>query len=233
MSKEKNESDILEIQDASAEEIGDNHLSASLRTPLREDAFDSSDQEKIEKIEKHFAHIMEALGLDLSDESLKGTPLRVAKMYVEELFYGLHPEKKPIARKFGNKYKYGEMIVVKNINVTSFCEHHFLPFIGQAHVAYISSGRVIGLSKINRIVDYYARRPQVQERLTLQIADELQQALESEDIAVFIDSKHFCVSTRGIQDRNSSTITAEYRGAFKNAQTQQRFIDYISTKTEM
>jgi len=233
MSKEKNEVGSLELDQTKADEIGDDHISTSVKTPLREDAFDLTDGEKIEVIEKHFAKIMEALGLDLNDESLSGTPQRVAKMYVKEIFKGLNPKNRPDARKFGNKYEYGEMVVVKNINVTSFCEHHFLPFIGKAHVAYFSTGKVIGLSKINRVVDYYARRPQVQERLTLQIADELETALESEDVAVFIESKHFCVSTRGIQDRESSTVTTEYRGQFKDEMTQQRFIDYIKTQIDV
>lgn len=233
MSKEKHVLDTLAINEAEAEDLGDDHLSTSIRTPLRKDAFDLTDEEKIKIIEDHFGQIMQALGLDLSDESLRGTPHRVAKMYVKEIFHGLNPKFRPIARKFGNKYQYGDMIVEKNINVTSFCEHHFLPFLGKAHVAYISSGKVIGLSKINRIVNYYSRRPQVQERLTLQIADELQHALETEDIAVFIDSKHLCVSTRGIQDRESSTITTEYRGAFRKEKTQQRFIDYINSKIEL
>lgn len=233
MSKEKNAVGSLELDHTEADEIGDDHISTSAKTPLREDAFDLSDGEKIEVIEKHFAKIMEALGLDLNDESLSGTPQRVAKMYVKEIFKGLNPKNRPDARKFGNKYEYGDMVVVKNINVTSFCEHHFLPFIGKAHVAYYSTGKVIGLSKINRVVDHYARRPQVQERLTLQIADELETALESKDVAVFIESKHFCVSTRGIQDRESSTVTTEYRGQFKNEMTQQRFIDYIKAQTDL
>jgi len=233
MSKEKNAVGSLELDHTEADEIGDDHISTSVKTPLREDAFDLTDGEKIEVIEKHFAKIMEALGLDLNDESLSGTPQRVAKMYVKEIFKGLNPKNRPDARKFGNKYEYGDMVVVKNINVTSFCEHHFLPFIGKAHVAYYSTGKVIGLSKINRVVDHYARRPQVQERLTLQIADELETALESKDVAVFIESKHFCVSTRGIQDRESSTVTTEYRGQFKNEMTQQRFIDYIKAQTDM
>ncbi len=233
MSKEKNAVGSLELDHTEADEIGDDHISTSVKTPLREDAFDLTDGEKIEVIEKHFAKIMEALGLDLKDESLSGTPQRVAKMYVKEIFKGLNPKNRPDARKFGNKYEYGDMVVVKNINVTSFCEHHFLPFIGKAHVAYYSTGKVIGLSKINRVVDYYARRPQVQERLTLQIADELETALESKDVAVFIESKHFCVSTRGIQDRESSTVTTEYRGQFKDEITQQRFIDYIKAQTDM
>ncbi len=233
MSKEKNAVGSIELNHTEADEIGDDHISTSVKTPLREDAFDLTDGEKIEEIEKHFAKIMEALGLDLNDESLSGTPHRVAKMFVKEIFKGLNPKNRPDARKFGNKYEYGDMVVVKNINVTSFCEHHFLPFIGKAHVAYYSTGKVIGLSKINRVVDYYARRPQVQERLTLQIADELETALESKDVAVFIESKHFCVSTRGIQDRESSTVTTEYRGKFKDEMTQQRFIDYIKAQTEM
>ena len=223
--------DTLDLNHSDAEEIGDNHLSTSVQTPLRKDAFDLSDTEKIEVIEKHFAEIMHALGLDLTDESLSGTPHRVAKMYVKEIFQGLNPVNRPDTRKFANKYEYGDMVVVKNINVTSFCEHHFLPFIGKAHVAYYSSGKVIGLSKINRIVDYYSRRPQVQERLTLQVAEELQESLETGDVAVFIESKHFCVSTRGIQDRESSTVTTEYRGRFKEKDVQQRFIDYL--KAEM
>jgi GTP cyclohydrolase I len=233
MSKEKNVLDSIQMNHNDADDMGDNHLSSSVKTPLRSDAFELSDKEKIEIIQKNFAEIMHALGLDLNDESLKGTPYRVAKMYVEEIFHGLNPKNRPDAKKFDNKYEYGDMVVVKNINVTSFCEHHFLPFIGKAHVAYFSSGRVIGLSKINRIVDFYSRRPQVQERLTLQIADELQTALETENVAVFIESKHFCVSTRGIQDRESSTVTTEYRGEFKKELVQQRFIDYMKTNTEM
>lgn len=216
-----------------AEEIGEDHIATSVQTPLRSDAFDLTDDEKIKKIETHFKEIMHTLGLDLNDESLSGTPYRVAKMYVNEIFQGLNPKNRPNAKKFENKYEYEDLVVVKNINVTSFCEHQFLPFLGHAHVAYKSGGRVIGLSKINRMVDYYSRRPQVQERLTLQIADELQQSLGTEDVAVFIESKHLCVSTRGIQDRDSSTVTTEYRGEFKNELTQQRFIDYIHSKTDL
>jgi GTP cyclohydrolase IA len=232
MSKEKNLADALEIDPSLAEEMGEDHISTSVVTPLRDDAFDAPDSEKIKIIEEHFGKIMHALGLDLKDESLSGTPHRVAKMYVKEIFSGLNPDNKPTARKFGNKYEYDDVVVVKDINVTSFCEHHFLPFIGKAHVAYISSGKVIGLSKINRIVDYFARRPQVQERLTLQIADELNRALETDDVAVFIDCKHLCVSTRGIKDRESSTVTTQYRGQFQKKKTQQRFIDYIQSKSE-
>lgn len=233
MSKDKDAYNSLTIDHEEAEEKGDAHTSTSAVTPLREDAFELSDDEKIEIIEDHFRKIMDTLGLDTTDESLSGTPYRVAKMYVNEIFHGLKPSEKPSIRKFANKYNYEQMVVEKNINVTSFCEHHFLPFLGKAHVAYISSGQVIGLSKINRIVDYYSRRPQVQERLTLQVADELQSALETDDVAVFIESKHLCVSTRGIEDRESSTVTTEFRGAFKDDQTQQRFIDYIQQETKM
>ncbi|MAL17828.1 MAG: GTP cyclohydrolase I FolE [Balneola sp.] len=224
----------LDLDKITAEEIGEDHLSTGVQTPLRQDAFEKTDDEKIEIIQEHFAEIMHTLGLDLNDDSLKGTPYRVAKMYVKEIFEGLNPKNKPVARQFNNDYDYNGMVVEKNIQVTSFCEHHFLPFIGKAHVGYISSGKkVIGLSKINRIVDYYSRRPQVQERLTLQIADELSAALETDDIAVFIDSKHLCVSTRGIKDITSTTITSEYRGAFKEEATQQKFIDYIKTNTDI
>ncbi|MTI88712.1 MAG: GTP cyclohydrolase I FolE [Balneolaceae bacterium] len=224
----------LDLDKITAEEIGEDHIGTAELTPLRENAFEKTDDEKIEIIQEHFAQIMHTLGLDLEDDSLKGTPYRVAKMYVKEIFEGLNPKNKPLARQFNNNYDYNGMVIEKDIQVTSFCEHHFLPFIGKAHVAYISSGKkVIGLSKINRIVDYYSRRPQVQERLTLQIADELQEALETEDVAVYIDSKHFCVSTRGIKDTSSSTITSEFRGAFKNENTQRKFIDFIATKTDL
>jgi len=216
-----------------ADERGDDHVGSSELTPLRDDAFEKSDAEKIELIQENFAQIMHTLGLDLTDDSLKGTPYRVAKMYVKEIFNGLDPKNRPDARTFSNHYDYSDMVIEKNIQVTSFCEHHFLPFIGKAHVAYISTGNVIGLSKINRLVDYYSRRPQVQERLTLQIADALAEAMGTEDVAVFIDSKHLCVSTRGIRDVSSSTITSEFRGAFKDKATQQKFIDFIRTDTDL
>lgn len=225
--------DNLNLDKITAEELGDDHIGSSELTPLRDDAFDLTDEEKIERIQEHFAQIMHTLGLDLTDDSLKGTPYRVAKMFVKEIFNGLNPENKPTARAFSNHYDYSDMVIEKNIQVTSFCEHHFLPFIGKAHVAYISTGKVIGLSKINRLVDYYARRPQVQERLTLQIADALSEAMGTEDVAVFIDSKHLCVSTRGIRDISSSTITSEFRGAFKDKTTQQKFIDFIKTDTDL
>jgi len=211
--------------------IGDDHLSGSVETPLRPDAFELSDEEKIAKIEHHFSEIMTTLGLDLHDQSLRGTPHRVAKMYVREVFYGLKPENRPTAKKFENSYSYRDMVVVKNINVTSFCEHHFLPFLGRAHVAYMSGGKVIGLSKINRIVDYYSRRPQVQERLNLQIVQELQAVLNTQDVACVIDAKHLCVNSRGISDISSSTVTSEFGGVFKSDEKKREFLDYIQLDT--
>lgn len=233
MNNDKELLESVDLNQISDDDLGDNHVATSIETPLRKDAFTRSDEEKIAIIEEHFGEIMKTLGLDLKDESLKGTPRRVAKMYVQEIFKGLNPKNRPVARKFTNHYEYSDMLVEKNIQVTSFCEHHFLPFIGKAHVGYISSGNVIGLSKINRIVDYFSRRPQVQERLTLQIADALVGALETEDVAVFIESKHYCVSTRGIQDISSSTVTSEYRGQFRELDVQKKFIEYIRTETEM
>lgn len=233
MNHDKEALHTVDMENLTHDEVGDNHVMTSVDTPLREDAFEMDKDQKIEVIRDHFKSIMETLGLDVDNESLSGTPLRVAKMYVNEIFRGLDPANKPVARKFSNEYEYGDMVVEKNIQVSSFCEHHFLPFVGKAHVAYMSSGKVIGLSKINRIVDYYSRRPQVQERLTLQITNELVEALESEDVAVFIESRHFCVSMRGIQDTASSTITSEFRGAFRSGETQRRFLDYIRTETEM
>jgi GTP cyclohydrolase I len=207
--------------------IGDMHVGTSIETPMRKDAFELSDDEKINSIEDKFREIMETMGLDLSDDSLQGTPHRVAKMFVKEIFYGLNPENKPKISVFENKFNYGEMLVEKNINMNSTCEHHFLPITGKAHVAYISNGEVIGLSKINRIVDYFARRPQVQERLTVQIANELKAILKTEDVAIVIDAKHMCVSSRGIQDESSSTITAEYSGKFKNKAVREEFLRYL------
>lgn len=208
--------------------IGDNHIATSLETPMRDDAFLLSDDQKMVLIESKFRDIMDILGLDLNDDSLNGTPHRVAKMFVKEIFSGLNPENKPKISVFENKFKYGEMLVEKNINLNSTCEHHFLPIVGKAHVAYVSSGQVIGLSKINRIVDYFARRPQVQERLTVQIANELKRILKTEDVAVVIDAKHLCVSSRGIQDEGSSTITAEYGGIFKEQVRKDEFLKYLS-----
>ena len=209
------------------DEIGNDHLGNPYDTPTRSDAFDISNNEKKEIIAEHFRAIMETLGLDLNDDSLMGTPYRVAKMYVEEIFHGLNPENKPKIALFENKYQYNEMLVEKNITFYSNCEHHFVPIIGKAHIAYISSGKVIGLSKINRIVDYYARRPQVQERLTNQIGNELKDILETEDVAVVIDAKHLCVSSRGIKDDTSSTTTSFYSGKFKSSSAKKEFQNYL------
>jgi len=214
------------------EEIGDNHISGSTETPMRPDAFELSDIEKIESIKKDVESIMHTLGLDLTDDSLKGTPNRVAKMFVQEIFGGLHPDRKPKASTFDNKYKYNEMLVEKNIILYSTCEHHLLPIVGKAHIAYISNGTVVGLSKMNRIVDYYAKRPQVQERLTMQIVRELQNVLGTEDVACVIDAKHLCVNSRGIRDVDSSTVTSEFGGAFKNPNTKREFLDYIQMETD-
>lgn len=216
------------IDNSSHDLIGDNHVATSVDTPMREDAFDLSDEQKMAIIEDKFREIMDVLGLDLDDDSLSGTPHRVAKMFVKEIFYGLNPDNKPKMSVFENKFKYGEMLVEKNINLNSTCEHHFLPIIGKAHVAYVSNGQVIGLSKINRIVDYFARRPQVQERLTVQIANELKKVLGTEDVAVVIDAKHLCVSSRGIQDEGSSTVTAEYGGIFREQRRKEEFLKYLS-----
>lgn len=214
------------------DEIGDDHLATSAKTPLRNDAFDLSDAEKIKIIEKDIYNVMQTLGLDLTDDSLKGTPKRVAKSFVNELFGGLNPKNKPKMSTFDNNYKYGEMLVEKNITVYSSCEHHLLPIVGRAHVAYISNGKVIGLSKINRIVDFYAKRPQVQERLTMQIVQELQKAMDTQDVACVIDAKHLCVNSRGIRDIASSTVTAEFGGKFKNESVKQEFLNYIQLQTE-
>lgn len=207
--------------------IGDNHIATSKDTPLRPDAFDISNKEKIKLIAEKFKDIMEIMGLDLTDDSLKGTPNRVAKMYIEEVFSGLNPANKPDIKLFENKYQYNQMLVEKNITLHSYCEHHFVPILGHAHVAYISNGHVIGLSKINRIVRYFAKRPQVQERLTEQIAQELKHILKTEDVAVMIDAEHLCVSTRGIEDTNSSTVTAHYSGKFLEKDVKSEFLAYI------
>jgi len=212
--------------------IGDNHISTSAETPMKPNAFDKSNKEKIELIKHNVHEIMEILGLDMEDDSLQGTPNRVAKMFVNEIFSGLDPANKPNASSFENKYKYGEMLVEKNIVLYSTCEHHLLPIVGRAHIAYISSGRVVGLSKMNRIVDYYAKRPQVQERLTMQIVQELQQALGTEDVACIIDAKHLCVNSRGIRDIESSTVTTEFGGRFKEEALRREFIDYIKLDTQ-
>lgn len=209
--------------------IGDDHVATSLETPLRDDAFAVDDDLKIELIQNHFREIMNILGLDLDDDSLSGTPYRVAKMYVKEIFGGLNPANKPDTKLFENKYQYNKMVIEKNITLYSYCEHHFLPIIGKAHVAYFSGGKVIGLSKINRLVQYYARRPQVQERLTNQIADGMKEALQSDDVAVIIDAEHLCVRSRGIKDTNSNTITVSYSGKFQDEKNQMKFISLVNS----
>ena len=206
---------------------GDDHTMTSLETPLRPDAFKMTDTEKIQKIEHHFREIMWTLGLDLEDDSLQGTPHRVAKMYVKEVFSGLDPKNKPDVKLFDNKYKYNEMLVEKDITLYSHCEHHFVPIIGKAHVAYISNGQVIGLSKLNRIVQYFAKRPQVQERLTMQIAHEIREMTQSSDVAVVIEATHLCVSSRGVKDISSSTVTSSYSGEFENEDRKKEFLSYI------
>jgi len=211
--------------------MGDDHFASSPETPLRDDAFEISDEEKISIIEKNVFNILDTLGMDLTDDSLKGTPKRVAKAWVNELFGGLKPEKMPKTSTFDNKYSYTEMLVEKNITVYSTCEHHLLPIIGKAHVAYFSKGTVIGLSKMNRIVDYFAKRPQVQERLTMQVVKALQKALGTDDVACVIDAKHLCVNSRGIRDVDCSTVTAEFGGKFKDKNVKREFLDYIRTES--
>jgi GTP cyclohydrolase I len=218
----------LKLNGFSIEDIGEDHLFTNLETPLKDDAFEMPDNEKKERISFLFKEIMDVLGLDLTDDSLKGTPERVAKMYVEEIFSGLNPKNKPKVALFENKYRYNEMLVEKDITFYSNCEHHFVPIIGKAHIAYISSGKVIGLSKLNRIVQYFAKRPQVQERLTNQIANELKLALNTEDIAVIIDAKHLCVSSRGVKDDTSTTITSYYGGKFKKEPKVLELHNYIN-----
>ena len=226
--KSENNFETNTISNLSVEDIGNDHLFTSLETPMVKDAFTKSDSEKKEIIAFHFSEIMKALDLDLTDDSLKGTPERVAKMYIDEIFSGLNPKNKPKMALFDNKYQYNQMLVEKNITFYSNCEHHFVPIFGKAHVAYISSGKVIGLSKLNRIVQYYAKRPQVQERLTMQIAEDLKAALETEDVAVIIDAKHLCVSSRGVQDESSVTVTTSFNGAFNNPQKINELLQLIN-----
>jgi GTP cyclohydrolase I len=209
------------------DEMGDDHAGSAYETPMRDDAFELSDDQKIERIEEHFKAIMLTLGLDLTDDSLRGTPRRVAKMYVQEIFSGLSPNTKPAMTLFENAYNYSEMLVEKDITFYSNCEHHFVPIWGKAHIAYISSGKVVGLSKLNRVVQYFARRPQVQERLTIQIANELKRALNTEDVAVIIDAHHMCVHSRGVKDTNSSTITSSFGGKFKEEATRAEFLKHV------
>ena len=223
---------IEQVLKGQEEEMENDHLSAAEDTPLRKDAFDLSDEEKINKIQSSVKDILITLGMDLTDDSLKGTPKRVAKMFVNEIFGGLNPEKKPKSSTFDNKYKYGEMLVEKNITLYSTCEHHLLPIVGIAHVAYISNGTVVGLSKMNRIVDYFAKRPQVQERLNIQVVRELQEVLGTKDVACVIDAKHLCVNSRGISDIQSSTVTAEYGGKFKEDAVRSEFLEYLNLDTK-
>jgi len=205
-------------------------IDSELNNPITTYAFELSDEEKIKAIEYHFSKIMETIGLDLSDDSLKDTPGRVAKMYVKELFSGLNPLNKPEVTLFDNIYGYSEMLLEKDITFFSNCEHHFVPIFGRAHVAYISSGKIIGLSKLNRLVNYFSRRPQVQERLTMQIAKDLQEQLETEDVAVLMDARHFCVASRGIKDSTASTVTSFYGGKFKEEALRKEFMNAINLK---
>lgn len=205
----------------------DNHYLTSIETPIRSDAFEIDDEIKIELIEKKFREIMEVLGLDLTDDSLKETPKRVAKIYVKEIFKGLDPKNKPSVTLFENKYKFNQMLVEKDIAVYSYCEHHFVPIIGKAHIAYFSSGKVVGLSKINRMIQYYSKRPQVQERLTVQIANEMKEMLQTEDVAVIIEADHLCVASRGVQDVSSSTVTSSYYGKFLDSNVRDEFLKYV------
>jgi GTP cyclohydrolase I len=219
--------DAIEEELLQLEHIGNDHVSINKETPLKMDAFQLSDNEKIDIIATHFSKIMDTLGLDLNDDSLSGTPYRVAKMYVKEVFQGLNPVNKPHMKTFENNYNYDEILLEKNISVKSYCEHHFVPITGKAHVAYISSGEVVGLSKLNRIVDYFSRRPQVQERLTIQIAEELKKALNTEDVAIIIEAAHMCVSSRGIQDDGSTTVTSSFNGVFKQKDKKKELLDMI------
>ena len=214
------EKEIFEI-------MGDNHQMTSAQTPLRPDAFVKTEEEKMKAIENHFYHIMEEMGLDMTDDSLKGTPHRVAKMFIKEIFSGLDPNNKPKISVFENSYHYDKMLVEANISFNSTCEHHFLPIIGKAHIGYISSGKVIGLSKLNRIVDYYSRRPQVQERLIMQIFNELKQVLETDNVIVVMEATHLCVSSRGIKDESSYTSTIQYGGVFNQKENRNDFFNLI------
>ncbi len=222
----------IELSNRHIDDMGDDHISTSIETPMKADAFDRTDEEKIAVIAQHFQAIMETLGLDLTDDSLKGTPHRVAKMYVKEIFQGLNPANKPVMTLFENKYKYNEILVEKNISFYSNCEHHFVPIIGRAHVAYISNGNVVGLSKLNRLVEYFAKRPQVQERLTMQIGKALQDDLGTDDVAIVIDAKHLCVASRGVEDDTASTVTAFYGGKFRDDKVKSEFLKYLELKTE-
>ena len=219
---------ILDSIRKKIEEDGDNHIMSNLNTPIVDNAFELSDSEKIKLIENYFRKIMMVLGLDLEDDSLKGTPYRVAKMYVKEICAGLKIEEKPKVSLFDNKYNYSKMLIEKNITFYSICEHHFVPIVGKAHIGYVSSGKVIGLSKMHRIINYFAKRPQVQERMTVQIFNELKSILNTEDVAVLIDADHLCVSSRGIKDVTSSTITIESGGQFQREKKWSEFLSLIN-----
>ncbi len=210
------------------EDIGDAHIGTSPETPLRENAFDLTDTEKQEQIEEHFRAILDILGLDLTDDSLQGTPKRVAKMFVNEIFSGLNPINEPSITLFANKFNYQQMLVEKGIKLHTFCEHHFLPIYGVAHIAYMANGNVIGLSKLNRIVEYYAKRPQVQERLTVQIANHLRTVLRTDDVAVYIEAKHMCVQLRGVEHNDCSTVTSDYSGKFLDEAVKAEFLQAIA-----
>ena len=210
--------------------LGDNHQMTSAETPMRKDAFLKSDEEKMKVIENHFYEIMHEMGMDMTDDSLKGTPHRVAKMFIKEIFSGLNPAAKPKISVFENSYHYDKMLVEANISFNSTCEHHFLPIIGKAHIGYISSGKVIGLSKLNRIVDYYSRRPQVQERLIMQIFNELKSVLETENVIVVMEAKHVCVSSRGIKDESSFTSTIQYGGVFNEKENRNDFFNLLKSE---
>ena len=220
------------MNDERIDQIGEDHVATSAQNPLRADAFDLSNNEKIEKIQESVKDILQTLGMDLTDDSMQGTPKRVAKAFVNEIFMGLNPANKPSASTFDNNYNYGEMLVEKNIVVYSTCEHHLLPIIGRAHLSYISNGKVIGLSKMNRIVEYFSKRPQVQERLTMQIVQAMQEALGTQDVACVIDAKHLCVNSRGIKDIESSTVTSEFGGKFKEKETRKEFLQYLQMDTK-
>lgn len=215
------------------QEQGDDHVGTSLETPIKENAFDLSDAEKITQISGHFEKIMDVLGLDLTDDSLAGTPERVAKMFVEEIFSGLNPANEPSTSLFENTYQYNEMLVEKDIELYSYCEHHFVPIIGKVHVAYIPEENVVGLSKINRYVQYFAKRPQVQERLTRQIVAKMQAVLGTENVCCVIEAKHLCVNMRGVKDSKCSTVTAEYGGRFKDPQVKQEFLNHINSTSNL
>jgi GTP cyclohydrolase I len=214
-------------------EIGDEHIFTSLENPMREDAFDKTESEKIEIITTHFEQIMKTLGLDLNDDSLGGTPKRVAKMYVQELFSGLNPKNEPAVSLFENNYKYDGMLIEKDIEMYSLCEHHFVPIVGKVHVAYYANKNVIGLSKINRIVQHFAKRPQVQERLTMQIVKKMQEVLGTEDVACIVDAKHFCVCMRGVKDSSSTTVTSQFKGKFEKVDIRNEFISLISNPAQL